>query len=69
MRPRLMTAGIVGTVIAVICCFTPALVVVLGAIGLSAWGGWFDAVMLPGLAICIGLVVYAVLSRKRAARG
>jgi len=31
--------GIVGTVIAALCCFTPALVVLLGAVGLSAWLG------------------------------
>ena len=64
MRRRLMTAGIVGTVITAVCCFTPALVIVLGAVGLSAWLGWLDVVLLPLLALCLAVVIYAALSRK-----
>lgn len=48
-----------GTVIAAICCFTPALVLVLGAAGLSAWLGWIDYVLLPALVIFAGLTLYA----------
>jgi len=33
---NLLGRGIAGTLIAAICCFTPILVVLLGAIGLSA---------------------------------
>ena len=59
--------GIVGTVIAVICCFTPFLVIVLGAVGLSAWLGWLDYVLLPALAICIAIMGYGFfLVRRRA---
>lgn len=35
----LLTTGVVGTIIAAVCCFTPALVVLLGAVGLPAWLG------------------------------
>ena len=66
MRPKLMTAGIVGTMVAAICCFTPALVVVLAAVGLSAWLGWLDFVLLPVLGICVAVVIYAALSKSRA---
>ena len=52
-------------VIAALCCFTPVLVVLLGAVGLSAWLGWLDYVLLPALAIFVGLTVYAVWRRQR----
>ena len=65
----LLTTGIVGTIIAAICCFTPALVVLLGAVGLSAWLGWLDYVLLPALGIFIFITVYAGVrvARRRSA--
>ncbi|WP_425471394.1 mercury resistance system transport protein MerF [Thalassobius vesicularis] len=41
------------------------LVVLLGAVGLSAWLGWLDYVLLPALAFFIGLTAYAVWRRQR----
>jgi mercuric ion transport protein len=58
---KLLTTGIVGTIIAALCCFTPLLVVVLGAVGLSAWLGWLDFVLLPALGIFIVITIYAVV--------
>ncbi len=55
--------GIVGTVIAAICCFTPVLVVALGAVGLSAWLGWLDYVLFPMLFASMGLVAQALYRR------
>jgi mercuric ion transport protein len=63
---RLLTLGIVGTVIAALCCFTPILVLLLGAVGLSALVGKLDYVLLAVLIICAAIVVYA-LARRRAA--
>ena len=62
---KLIATGVVGTVIAALCCFTPVLVVLLGAVGLSAWLGWLDYVLLPALAFFIGLTAYAVWRRQR----
>ena len=62
---ELIATGIVGTVIAALCCFTPVLVVLLGAVGLSAWLGWLDYVLLPALAFFVALTVYAVWRRQR----
>ena len=62
---KLIETGIVGTVIAALCCFTPVLVVLLGAVGLSAWLGWLDYVLLPALAFFVALTVYAVWRRQR----
>jgi len=66
---KLLTTGIVGTVIAALCCFTPVLVILLGAVGLSALLGWIDYVLLPALAFFIALTGYALWRRQRRARG
>ncbi len=67
MKDKLLATGIVGTVIAALCCFTPLLVVQLGAVGLSAALGWLDFVLLPALAGFAGLTVYALARRRRRA--
>ena len=66
---KLLCTGAVGSVIAAICCFTPALVIVLGAVGLSAWLGWLDYVLLPVLAIFIAITVYALYMGTRRPKG
>ena len=65
---RLLTTGIIGTVIAALCCFTPVLVVLFGLVGLSAVLGWLDYVLFPALAFFIGLTIYAVWRRQRNTR-
>ncbi len=62
---KLLKIGIVGTVVAVICCFTPALVILLGTLGLSAWLGWLDFVLLPALALFILITAYAAWKKYR----
>ena len=62
----LLKTGIVGSVIAALCCFTPLLVILLGAVGLSAWLGWLDYVLLPALAIFLAITAYALLRRGKA---
>ena len=62
---RLLATGIVGTVIAALCCFTPILAVLFGLVGLSAVLGWIDIVLLPALAFFISLTIYAVWRRQR----
>lgn len=63
---RLMRVGVIGTVITAICCFTPVLVILLGAVGFSAALGWLDYVLFPALAIFIGITIYALARRKKA---
>ncbi|PKO56362.1 MAG: hypothetical protein CVU28_03190, partial [Betaproteobacteria bacterium HGW-Betaproteobacteria-21] len=43
----MLKTGIAGSVIAAICCATPVLVILLGVLGLSAWVGWLDYVLIP----------------------
>ncbi|MFQ5510180.1 MAG: mercury resistance system transport protein MerF [Leptospirillia bacterium] len=64
----LLATGLVGTVAAAVCCFTPVLVVLLGAVGLSAGLGWLDYVLLPVLAIFVGVTLYALTRRKSSCR-
>ena len=67
MNPNtLLKTGIVGSIILLICCFTPVLVVLFGAIGLSAWVGGLDAVLLPALAVFLALTAYALWKRRKA---
>ncbi len=65
----LLRTGVVGSVVAVLCCFTPVLVIGLGAVGLSAWLGWLDYVLFPALAGFLALTVYALVRRKSAGAG
>lgn len=62
---RLLKVGVIGTVIAALCCFTPLLVVLFGALGLSALVGVLDVVLLPALAFFVILTVYALWKRNR----
>ncbi|MZR31999.1 mercury resistance system transport protein MerF [Sneathiella litorea] len=61
----LLKIGVIGSVIAALCCFTPVLVILLGAVGLSALLGWLDYVLLPALFLFIAITVYALWKRKK----
>ena len=64
---RLLRVGIIGSVIAALCYFTTVLVSVLAVVGLSAAVGWLDYVLFPALFIFIGITIYAVRQRRKAA--
>jgi mercuric ion transport protein len=63
----LLKTGITGTAIAALCCFTPVLVILFGAVGLAAWVGYLDAVLMPALIFFVGLTVYAFLRKDKGA--
>ncbi|MEQ8935291.1 MAG: mercury resistance system transport protein MerF [Amphiplicatus sp.] len=63
-----LKCGACGTCVMAVCCFTPALVLLLGALGLSSWLGWIDYVLLPGLALFAALTVYAAVRLYRRRR-
>ena len=56
----LLKVGLVGTMIAALCCFTPVLVVLFGAVGLSAYVGMLDYVLFPALGLFAVITVYAL---------
>jgi mercuric ion transport protein len=65
VNDRLLKLGIIGTIIAALCCFTPVLVVLFGAVGLSAVVGYLDYVLLPALAVFVGITIYALWRKNR----
>lgn len=60
MKPRTaLWVSLSGTIIVAICCFTSALIVIVSAVELSAWIGYLDSVLLPGLGIFFGLTLWS----------
>ena len=64
-RDRWLVLGVIGVVLTCLACLTPALVVVLGAIGLGALTARLDLVMLPLLVGFAGLAAYRCVWRWR----
>ncbi len=60
----LLRTGIIGTVVAALCCFTPILVVLFGVVGLSALVGYLDYVLFPALAVFLAITGYALWRRN-----
>jgi mercuric ion transport protein len=63
-----ITTGMVGAVLAALCCMTPLLAVVFGAVGLTAWLAKADYVLIPALILCLALIAFGVY-RKRLRQG
>ena len=60
---KLLRNGYIGSAIAAVCCFTPALIVLFGFAGLSAFVGWLDYGLFPMLFASMGVVAYAFYLR------
>jgi len=58
-------AGLWGSIIAAICCFTPALVVGLGFLGLAAMTPYLDYILIPLLAIFLILALYGWAKKEQ----
>jgi mercuric ion transport protein len=55
----LLKTGMIGMLISALCCFTPVLVLIFGAVGLAAWVGYLDYVLMPTLLFFVGVIIYA----------
>jgi len=64
-KSTLLKTGMIGTAIAALCCFTPVLVILFGAVGLAAWVGHLDAVLMPALVFFLALTAYAYLKKDK----
>ena len=62
---RLLKTGIIGSAVMALCCVTPILVVLFGAVGLSAAVSYLDLVLLPALAVFLTITGYALWKRRR----
>jgi mercuric ion transport protein len=65
----LMKTGVVGAIIAAICCATPVLAIALGALGLAAWIAWADYVVMAALVAFAVLAGYGFYRRRSTASG
>ena len=59
-------ASIAGSILVALCCFTPILVITLGAVGISVFTPYLDYVLLPALVMLIVLTLISYGRWKRA---
>lgn len=59
-------ASIIGTIVVLLCCFTPILVVSVGVIGLSALTPYLDYILFPLLGV---LIVTTILAYRKYQKG
>ena len=64
MNKPLFKAGVIGSIIAALCCFTPILVILFGALGLSALVGYLDYVLFPILGLFLVVIVVALVTNR-----
>jgi hypothetical protein len=64
----LITSGVAGIVLAVICCGAPFAAVALGAFGVTAWLAKAAYAAIPALILCAGLLGYALYRRQHRER-
>ena len=63
---QIFRVGIIGTIVTAVCCFTPVLPFILGAIGISRFVSYLDMVLMPLLAIFAGIAIFGFLKRRSA---
>lgn len=63
----LFRTGVIGAVVAALCCATPILGIALGAIGLSALAAKADYVLIPVLVASLGLIGIELYRRSASA--
>ena len=69
MRDRtLITTGVVGAVVAAVCCAKPLLAIVFGAVGLAAWVAKADYVLIPALILCVALIAFGLYRTRLRSR-
>ncbi len=61
-----MKIGGIGAAVAAVCCATPVLAVVFGAVGLTAWLAKADYVLYPALVLFMGVTAYGYYRHRRA---
>ena len=62
---KLIGTGVAGALLSMLCCFTPVLVIMLSALGLTAFVAKLDYVLVPVFMTSIALVIFALVRRRR----
>ncbi|MDA2916579.1 mercury resistance system transport protein MerF [Nitrospinae bacterium AH_259_B05_G02_I21] len=65
---RRYRVGIIGAVVAAVCCFTPLLVILVTVVGWSALVGYLDYVLFPALGLFLLLAAVGWVQRRRCQR-
>lgn len=60
---KMLRSGLWGSIVAALCCFTPILVVIVAAAGLSAIIGYLDYALFPMLFAALGVLAQALWLR------
>ncbi|WP_116473079.1 mercury resistance system transport protein MerF [Zobellella maritima] len=60
---RLLKVGVIGGSITALCCFTPVLVWLFAALGISALVGYLDYVLLAVLAVFLVVLLIGFIQR------
>ena len=65
---KLVKTGLIGSAVMAVCCFTPALVLTMGAVGLSGLVGWWlDLLLFPAMGMFVlmaGFGFYRLRQRR-----
>lgn len=61
---KLVITGMIGAGIAALCCVTPILVGLLAVLGLGAFTGYLDFVLLPALFFFLCLLAYGLAKQR-----
>jgi mercuric ion transport protein len=64
-RDRWLILGVIGAALTCLACLTPALVLLLGAVGLGALTGRLDLVLFPPLIAFAGFALYRYRQVRR----
>ncbi|SDW81024.1 mercury resistance system transport protein MerF [Marinobacter mobilis] len=62
---KLTKTGLIGSVVTALCCFTPVLVWLFAALGLSAMVGYLDVVLFPMLGVFVLLLLIGIVKSAR----
>jgi len=62
---KLIGVGVTGALLSIMCCLTPVLAILLGALGLTAFVAKLDYVLVPLFMAFVALVAFALVRRWR----
>lgn len=62
---KIFFAGIIGTLVALLCYATPLLAVLLGIVGFGTITSMVDSILVPMLAIFLGVTFFAYNKRRK----
>jgi mercuric ion transport protein len=66
-RDRWFTVAVIGAALSCLACLTPIAILALGALGVGAWTGHLDAVLLTALIVFVALALYRYRMARRMA--